>query len=680
MGIFDFLKKQQGEILVLTDFAGNIRDVFTGQVNSGDQILFEFYKYYENMSEPQPLLEGNLSLYTVPDLNVVIQSTMTDLPSLLAGNSPLWTRFAPEVYFYYDYNPEDLKSFNVPSSQMSDLIDHKVKEYFDYYRCEIEQYFKNGKDIKRDEDYLIEVQECCDDAIIFFYDEEITPRICDQAAKKNPVCIEFIPQEYITKEMLLGLNINPIPLEVKIDLSQFSDQEIIQLLKKPTLKHHNDQVYNDGYSCLTDSIYSIPKERVTKSLLILLHDLYDQNLGLELAYALTVSGKEISADNAFKAMTYYAYNRFTTEWDPLGDDDEYGQVCGRYYEINRDMTNPSGCFDKEILTIEQWHDLVALDTRLIDYIPVEIVKNEIFANKMISLNSGDKETIKEKTYKEIRSSEYSKPMKNKVQTVCFAKITENSVTETELYRFCKQLSLQGIQTRFSGKGKAGYFLEAVIPVGVYQQFWMNYMKELSQRIRVRKGKIQISPYSLEILDHSGESIVINNLASKFEAIQYLANTVAAGTDMWQLGDRKKAERFTFKFVGEKQIYPIIEDKMRKVWNGTYRNPSDLPAILENSLKIAQKLEDICIVSTGTVCVVCDARPEHEENRDYKTLATLSESTGELLYSFSGMSLYAQNVVETVQNALVNKLQSVNKLKGNMKTQNLSLPKRTSYKM
>lgn len=273
-------------------------------------------------------------------------------------------------------------------------------------------------------------------------------------------------------------------------------------------------------------------------------------------------------------------------------------------------------------------------------------------------------------------------MENKMQTVRFEKITENSVAENELYKFCKQFSLLGIQTRFCHlKGKDKYCLEAVIPVGAYQQFWFDYTKDMSKKVKVRQGKIKISPYSLEIRGQSGKPIVINNLASKYEAMKYLADRVASGIDLWQLGDRKNAERFTFHFIGEKQVYPVIEDKMRKIWNGTYRDPSYLPYILENSLKIAQDLEDICIVSTGVACMVCDARPGHEEHNDYKVLATLSESTGEVLYSFSGMSSYAKNVVEAVQKGMIDNLQNGNTLKGKMQIQLPFLPpKKNSYRM
>lgn len=267
-------------------------------------------------------------------------------------------------------------------------------------------------------------------------------------------------------------------------------------------------------------------------------------------------------------------------------------------------------------------------------------------------------------------------MENKNQTVRFESISESSVSEEELYKFCKQLSQLGIQTHFCQfKRKDKYCLEAIIPISIYQQFWLDYAKDMGQRVKVRNGKIKISPYSLIIRDRLGKPIVINNLGSKFEAMKYLADRVAAGIKMWKLGDRKNVEQCTFNFVGEKQVYPIIENKMRNIWNGLYIHPRDLPCILENSLKIAQGLEDICIVSTGVACIVCDARPDHEENNDFKALATLSESTGELLSSFSGMSSYAKEVVETVQKDMINRLQNVNKLKEENKIQFLSLHKK-----
>lgn len=382
MNLLDIFRKEvPGEALVLTDFSGQVREVFTGLANSSDQILFDFYKYFKDEPETRHLLEGNLSLYKIPSIKAFEQNKVKEISSLLSGSSPLWTCFAPEVYFSFDYSQDDssinpLESLDVSPGPTDELVRHKVQKNFDDYRNEIVHYYENGKDIQRDETFLIEVLECCKGVFECFYDEELTPRLCEEAIKLNSAYIEYIPFEYRTKEMLLSLDINPIPLDLKIDLSQLSDLEIIQSLKKPTFKQYDNQVC----SPVSESICNIPKERMTKPLLILLHDLYDQDFGLELSYALTIFKKEISAENAIKAMEYFAANRFMTEWDPVGADDEYGQVCGGFYELNPGMTNPATCFDIKTLTIEQWHDIVASDTRLIDHIPKEIVNNEAFWN------------------------------------------------------------------------------------------------------------------------------------------------------------------------------------------------------------------------------------------------------------------------------------------------------------
>lgn len=386
MGLFNYLKKKKpGEALVLTDFIGQVREVFIGPVDSLDHLLIDFYKYFKDTPEARHLLEGNLSLYKIPDVEKFKNKETKNLHSLLSRHNPLWTCFAPEVFFSYDFWEKDtvnisLKSSIVPLIPIDKLIQSGVKKYFADYRNEIERYYKSGKDIKRDETYLVEVLKNCKGALVFFYDEEITPHICEQAVKINSAYIEKVPFKNRTKEMLLSLDINPIPLDLEIDFRQFSDQEIIQFIKKPTLRHFDNQICIDECSSLSDSIYSIPKERMTESLLKLLHNLYDKDFGLELSYSLIISGKEISTENAIKAMKHFSYNRFITEWDPVGGDNEYGQVCGGFYALNPEMINPSTCFNKETLTLEQWHDVVASDTRLIDYIPEEIVKNEAFWN------------------------------------------------------------------------------------------------------------------------------------------------------------------------------------------------------------------------------------------------------------------------------------------------------------
>lgn len=60
---------------------------------------------------------------------------------------------------------------------------------------------------------------------------------------------------------------------------------------------------------------------------------------------------------AYNSMDYFLSHRLSTEWDPTGADDEFGQVVGGYFYPNKGMNNPAEEFVPNLLNEQQWKSL-----------------------------------------------------------------------------------------------------------------------------------------------------------------------------------------------------------------------------------------------------------------------------------------------------------------------------------
>ena len=90
--------------------------------------------------------------------------------------------------------------------------------------------------------------------------------------------------------------------------------------------------------------------------------------------------EDITPEVAKMSMAYFSSYRFMVEYDPAGADNDYGQVVGCDYYINDRMKNPAEYFEPNLLTTQEWHGIVAKDTRLLEFIPDEIIQKEDFWN------------------------------------------------------------------------------------------------------------------------------------------------------------------------------------------------------------------------------------------------------------------------------------------------------------
>lgn len=82
---------------------------------------------------------------------------------------------------------------------------------------------------------------------------------------------------------------------------------------------------------------------------------YDRKM-IDYAKVLREIGK-ITPIMAYNSMDYFLDQRFREEWDPAGDEDDYGQPIGCYYYPNERMENPAEKFPPNLLNEMQWSTL-----------------------------------------------------------------------------------------------------------------------------------------------------------------------------------------------------------------------------------------------------------------------------------------------------------------------------------
>lgn len=377
MGLFDFFKKKEpGNVLVLTDYSDQqIQQIYTSEISL--KVIYDFYNSFRLNYGVNTLLNGYLSLYKVPDINVFRNKDIKKVRTLLSGQKIEWTHFAGEAYYAFacqdqhlQYTFEDFQQNMIPKiiTSVDKWISENTMKDFNNYRRYMSSY-KQVKDIPRSQSFLRKVLDK-KSTLQCFYKEELSQILCNYAVRyhKN---LDFVPKEYLTKKMVLKQGYLSTTVLQRINFFEYTDLEIIQLLRKRLISNNS---INSQESLYKQFSY-LPKERVNEKLLSILHTIFDKKHSKELSYGLIIYGLEVTSKNAFNAMTYFADHRFLTKWDPCGADN-FGQVCGCEYEVNKSIVNPTTYFKANLLTLKQWHSLIAKDTRLLAHIPQEIVNRE----------------------------------------------------------------------------------------------------------------------------------------------------------------------------------------------------------------------------------------------------------------------------------------------------------------
>lgn len=96
-------------------------------------------------------------------------------------------------------------------------------------------------------------------------------------------------------------------------------------------------------------------------------------------------------DMAYNSMCYFLSHRLQAEWDPIGADDEYGQVVGGYYYPNKEISNPAEKFPVNLLSEKQWSGLAGrYSGEAAEFIPYTAFrKNRITGVQIYPMRNGD---------------------------------------------------------------------------------------------------------------------------------------------------------------------------------------------------------------------------------------------------------------------------------------------------
>ncbi len=93
---------------------------------------------------------------------------------------------------------------------------------------------------------------------------------------------------------------------------------------------------------------------------------------------------------AYNSMCYFLSLRLQTEWDPIGADDEYGQVTGCYYYPNKSISNPAEKFPPNLMSEKQWNMLIERYRGCNSFIPNDAFRmNRITKVQIYPLRNGE---------------------------------------------------------------------------------------------------------------------------------------------------------------------------------------------------------------------------------------------------------------------------------------------------
>lgn len=116
---------------------------------------------------------------------------------------------------------------------------------------------------------------------------------------------------------------------------------------------------------------------------------YDRDV---IDYVKVLRGAErITPTTAYNSMCYFLSTSLHREWDPVGADDEYGQVTGGYFYPNKTMANPVEKFPPNLLNEQQWSALGSkYSGEAASFIPYSAFrKNRITGVQVYPLGNGD---------------------------------------------------------------------------------------------------------------------------------------------------------------------------------------------------------------------------------------------------------------------------------------------------
>ena len=335
---------------------------------SGKNIFEDFYN--ENYNKP-----GTASVCTTDALHMLNDCIKFKIPLKEIDFMKIENQFfAPELNYYIHSRISN--NMDIDKRDLyEDTINEEVKQCYTDYRAFLKEH--NLSDIPRDLSFINEAVMYNPSTLEILTDKEkqgINWQDLLESSMESP--LKYMPKELITFDLLYKANYYEPEMIYKHLPSSFTNEQIVKLIEKNYRSENS--IDNNGLK-LSVLINALPNDLKNKGLVSELHKQFDKtDLLKELAYSLIGLDLEKNNKNAINAMEHFKNSRFIIDYDPCGFDNSWGQVCGGEYYINSNMLNPADKFEPDLLTIKQWHDIASQDTRMIEFIPKSIIKEEAF--------------------------------------------------------------------------------------------------------------------------------------------------------------------------------------------------------------------------------------------------------------------------------------------------------------
>lgn len=335
---------------------------------SGNNIFQDFYN--ENYNKP-----GTASVCTTDALHMLSDCIKYKIPLKEIDFMKIENQFfAPELNYYIHSRISN--NMDIDKRDLyEDTINEEVKQCYTDYRAFLKEH--NLSDIPRDLSFINEAVMYNPSTLEILTDKEkqgINWQDLLESSMESP--LKYMPKELITFDLLYKANYYEPEMIYKHLPSSFTNEQIVKLIEKNYRSENS--IDNNGLK-LSVLINALPNDLKNKGLVSELHKQFDKtDLLKELAYSLIELDLEKNNKNAINAMEHFKNSRFIIDYDPCGFDNSWGQVCGGEYYTNSNMLNPADKFEPDLLTIKQWHDIASQDTRMLEFIPESIIKEETF--------------------------------------------------------------------------------------------------------------------------------------------------------------------------------------------------------------------------------------------------------------------------------------------------------------
>lgn len=402
-----FRSRQPGDILGVYDLSGNL---ISANLLNPDISASPLIEAVKNISIPNPDTNVIIKSCYVDNISSLRGSTPEELSQILATSSNIESVSMKEAMFFL---PHHSGTFN------QEVIANYVKEHYPEY---LNSLLSEGThDIPRTPEFLSDIVNTHPDIFRLLPESEMTKELCTTAMSCDPYNFKYIPEEFKTADLCCQMikncqehyivtpdlflqNTSGNPEFLPKNLTQEELGSIIKTIVDIDIDSQRKEFGN-----LYPDSGKIENYKVLHHLPDDFHKHYNLSevVGSDVySYYLVTNNKEFSPKQAEEAMHLYATERFSTNWDPIGAD-YMGGLMGCDYYVHPNLENPKDYFPADVLSTQQWHDIVEIDSNMINHIPSEVVERKEFWNDYESLiGKGSYLTQPDTDYLQGRFDEY----------------------------------------------------------------------------------------------------------------------------------------------------------------------------------------------------------------------------------------------------------------------------------